>query len=645
MKRLLLLISVFLLHNIFGFAQTTSISRLKERVLSASTSEERLALLLLLCEERNSLSADSLYVYANEARKLSAASGNSEQEQHSDYFIAAALEKKGLLDSAFQLVEQRLSRISDKKHSALQSKLMYLKASLLIRKNEFEHAHKVGISLLKIAEDQNDTLSLIAARHLIGWVYMEVNQPSEALSWFRKALQTAPAIRFEQHYVATYANMIASFGMLGLYDSTQYYIDKGILVAEKFEQLTTLCNVLNLKASLYMMTGRNSLAAAPLRRALEIRKQIGDPFYIVADMAQLASFYANAGEVDSALYFSLQGVAIAEENHITGKLPILYHSLAHSYKLKADYKNASIIQEKHLAINDSLYNVNTAAAMAELEKKYQLQKKENTIILQQITLLKREYQLIGSIVVFLVAALAGYFAFRSYRTRQKASLAKAMQEEKLMAALAVQEAEESERRRIAADLHDNLGAYAASIAYNIEAVSNSPLSQHMALRELRNSSEAMVAELGDTIWVLKKPSLHLTAISDRIKVFAQKLQNTYQHFNIEVSEAVSNDLEFPPIQAFHLLRILQEGIINAVKHSRGTNVVVSIASGAEWRVVVEDNGIGLENLPNNFEGNGLDNIKRRAAVSDWVVIWISGSESGTKMIVFPTTNGLLRSQL
>jgi signal transduction histidine kinase len=47
-----------------------------------------------------------------------------------------------------------------------------------------------------------------------------------------------------------------------------------------------------------------------------------------------------------------------------------------------------------------------------------------------------------------------------------------LEKEKDMSQQAVTRAEENERKRIAADLHDSLGAYAASIASNIAHLTN-----------------------------------------------------------------------------------------------------------------------------------------------------------------------------
>ncbi|MEI9809577.1 MAG: hypothetical protein WDO16_17855 [Bacteroidota bacterium] len=123
---------------------------------------------------------------------------------------------------------------------------------------------------------------------------------------------------------------------------------------------------------------------------------------------------------------------------------------------------------------------------------------------------------------------------------------------------------------MAADLHDNLGAYAASIASNIDHLSfkDGSAGNAVPLQELRNNSQAIVSQLGDTIWALKKDALSLTAISDRLKVFIQRIQPSYPDVTIDVMEKIETDHLLPPSQAFHLFQISQEAINNAIKAQR-----------------------------------------------------------------------------
>ena len=123
---------------------------------------------------------------------------------------------------------------------------------------------------------------------------------------------------------------------------------------------------------------------------------------------------------------------------------------------------------KIISLKDSVYAKNSALALAEMQTKYELQKKENTNIQLELNLTRKNYLLYGSILLSALAALSAFLIFKNYRRKQKMKMELALAEEKIQAEKGISEAEEKERKRIAADLHDNLGAYAASIASNLD---------------------------------------------------------------------------------------------------------------------------------------------------------------------------------
>jgi signal transduction histidine kinase len=226
-----------------------------------------------------------------------------------------------------------------------------------------------------------------------------------------------------------------------------------------------------------------------------------------------------------------------------------------------------------------------------------------------------------------------------YKKDQKIKLDRMIENEKELSVKAVADAEENERKRIAADLHDNLGAYAASIASNLDIFNAEDLNeQHKnALQELNNNSQSMVSQLSDTIWALNKDNLTLTAISDRVKVFLNRIRKSYGNIDMEVVENIRQDAELPTTQAFHLFRIIQEAVTNAVKHSGTTRITILVEEDPAWKITVTDYGKGMKNEING-EGNGLRNMKARAAASGWSIIWSENEVSGTKVIIQPGVN-------
>jgi signal transduction histidine kinase len=338
---------------------------------------------------------------------------------------------------------------------------------------------------------------------------------------------------------------------------------------------------------------------------------------------------------------------MAKKFRLDSKLPILYDALGQNYKAANHLEKYGETLVQLIALKDSVYEKNSAEALAELQTRYNLQKIQNTIIQQQLDITKKDYAitkknylLYGLLILAFLALIVAYNIFKSYRRKQKMRMQLMRQEEKNIAALAVIEAEENERKRIAADLHDNLGAYAASIASNIDHIKILPGDKGniTAMQELRNNSQSIVSQLNDTIWVLKKDSLSLTAISDRLKSFIQRVQSSYPDIKMDVFENITTDHLLPPSQAFHLFRILQEAVNNAVRHSGGKQIIVTIEGNHSWKITVSDNGKGLPRAISAKEGNGLLNMKRRSKEAGWLIEWQPNDPVGTRLSIAPTTN-------
>ena len=212
-----------------------------------------------------------------------------------------------------------------------------------------------------------------------------------------------------------------------------------------------------------------------------------------------------------------------------------------------------------------------------------------------------------------------------------------LQKEKDSASLAVVKAGETERKRIAADLHDNLGAYAASIVSNLEFIE--PLKNEQsatAMQELRHNSISIVSQLNDTIWVLNKDSLSMTSISDRIKVFIKRVQPSFPGVQLQVREDIGVDQLLAPSQAYQLFQIVQEAVNNALRHSACRQIDIFIRSNAGWLVEISDDGSGMPLLPvkKTEGGNGVGNMKSRAAEAGWEIRW-ENLAVGTKVSIVP----------
>jgi signal transduction histidine kinase len=638
----ILLQALFLLAVYSANCQTKIIQALKKNVYAASTAQGKLQATLLLCDQGYSLHPDTLMAYAQNAKSIAEKIADQRSFITAMYHISAALTNKGLLDAALTVAEESLAFLQDSlTDPLLVANLLNQKGRCYVRKNQYKEAIEMGFAIIAIAEKNYDPLLLVKAKTLIGWAYLEMGQARQALQWHLKALNTTADTLLLEKYAILFANIATNYNNLNQLDSAFYYIDKGIRYARKHENLFALSNSLAIASAIYVKAGKPKFSEPLLQEVVAIRKMIGDPFYTASDLAQLGYYYAHHGQPEKGIAACKEGIELAKKYRLGTKLFFLYESLADNYRAMGNTAAYAGVMEDIIRLKDSVYASNSSHALADLNARYELQKKEKTIIQQRFDLVQKTYWMYAIAALLLFGTLLWYINHKNNKRKQEQKMALALMEEKRIAEKAILVAQELERKRIAADLHDNLGAYAAAISANVDYIclQGNNSSDYKAYEDLKSNAQSIVSQLNDTIWVLTREVLALTAISDRLKVFIMRLQNTYPQVQMDVREKISTDHLLAPMQAFHLFKILQEAIINALKHSNCDRITVSIESTAAWQIIIEDNGNGIPNNPvSSSGGNGLHNMKNRSKNAGWSIEWQAVEPRGTKVIIDATTN-------
>jgi signal transduction histidine kinase len=619
--------------------QTVFIDSL-ERIVKTAPGKEKLKDIVVLAEQ--TINPDSLLPYVIIAENIAAKTKDKSDLHQAAYVRTYYYVRKNVTDSALVVLESLLKDLEgNKDNEKFYLNLLFFKAKIFDRANQFTKALAQLVEVIQKAEVVKDTLLQIQAKTGIGWVQMEMGQYKESLKWLRLAMSVSADKKFYKNYGALYSNLASTHNSLGNTDSAVYYINIAINDARENNNLLFLATALSMQAKIFSDNKKPQLAEAPLSEVLSIRKKINDPFYTVFDMSNLASYYARNNQTAKGIALCKEGIALAKESGLSSQLLMIYQALAANYKAADSISEYGHTLEHIITLKDSFNNLNSSKQVAELMAASETQKRQKEIVEQKLTLTKKNYWLFGSALFIIMAAIIGWLAFNNYRRKQTLKMQLALEEEKRLSAKAIIDAEEQERKRIAADLHDNLGAYAAAIASNLDHLSITGVtdSHTVPLQELRNNSQSIVSQLGDTIWALKKDALSLTAISDRLKVFIQRIQPSYPGIAFDVIENIEVDHLLPPSQAFHLFQISQEAIINALKHSGAKKIMVLIESDHQWNIRITDNGKGMtDDHTNQRSGNGLTNMQHRAKEGGWLIDWLNNAEGGTTVAISPTTN-------
>lgn len=168
-----------------------------------------------------------------------------------------------------------------------------------------------------------------------------------------------------------------------------------------------------------------------------------------------------------------------------------------------------------------------------------------------------------------------------------------------------------ERERISRDLHDNLGAYAAAIKSNIVQLEKLNTDQTELFSQLKENADDMVSALRETIWVMQYAQISVVAFSDRFKNLVNRITPNYPDINFQIKESIDSERELSPGESIHLLRIMQEGLTNALKHSTANLITITIKAADRLEITIEDNGIGFDTHLKE-RGHGIQNMMDRA---------------------------------
>jgi signal transduction histidine kinase len=177
------------------------------------------------------------------------------------------------------------------------------------------------------------------------------------------------------------------------------------------------------------------------------------------------------------------------------------------------------------------------------------------------------------------------------------------------------EAHEVERRRIARELHDDIGQQLALLATNLALMEQDPLDSVAEIRNRTHEHLNRLQEISAAVQALShrlhSSKLQLLGIVTAAKSFCRELSDQHK---VEIDFAhVDIPPSVPEEISLCLFRIMQEALQNAVKHSGMRHFEVELRGASDGiHLTVHDAGLGFdpEVLVNN-RGLGLISMQER----------------------------------
>jgi signal transduction histidine kinase/ligand-binding sensor domain-containing protein len=163
--------------------------------------------------------------------------------------------------------------------------------------------------------------------------------------------------------------------------------------------------------------------------------------------------------------------------------------------------------------------------------------------------------------------------------------------------------QETERQRVARELHDSLGQHLVIIK-NLALVSLNKSADGGSLREVENiSAEASqaLAEVKEISYNLRPYQLDRIGLTKAVEGFIGKISRmTEIHFTTDIQDI---DGALPKEQEINFYRIVQESVGNILKHAEATQITVTVERDAERvLLIISDDGKGF--TPGTASGTG-----------------------------------------
>ena len=492
-------------------------------------------------------------------------------------------------------------------------------ANVFVKQGLYDTAMQIKLEALDQFLMAGDSTSLAGSYANIGWLYQQMNAYEKSILPLKKALsfsKTARQVGFNL------GNIAIAMKQLGEIDSALYFYKKSIAALPDYPQF--LGKTYNNMALLFLGTNNNDST----EHYFQLGKQIYAKNSDTLEMAVLQINWAEAdlqqGSIDAALKkceevrdLILSHGTIRNQKRLMGILTSIYEKMG-------AFKMAFQHSRNFHRLDDSINNLDMESRLAEIETKYETTQKEKQILTQQIEIERKSKQrnrlyaglvglaLLAGMVIYVIAQRAHFqkIKLNDNLEMQALKLRDLERNNRIMTLNATLAGEESERKRIAKDLHDSLGALLASVKLHFRNID----SQIKAVHKMKPFSQA--TRLLDEAAVEVRRIAHnmmpealmefglIPAIEDMV------VQLKQQNYQVQFEQFGSEE-RLDPEKEMMLYRIIQEMVQNILKHSQANQIIIQYTNEDNLvHLIVEDNGKGFV-ADEMKEGLGFKSMRSR----------------------------------
>jgi two-component system, NarL family, sensor kinase len=492
-------------------------------------------------------------------------------------------------------------------------------------------------SVLKIKQSTGDNTELGSTYYELGklsyYSKPQVADAKRSLEYLRTAFKYAVIEQDTLVLTKIMRGTGAILGELGLRDSCIYYLNQAIKIAQIKKDFQSASGLHNLIGTYYVEWEYKAIdVERQFNQSLHYAQLIENKEPLAFIKFKLGMYYGKNGQLEKGLPLTNESAEIYREIGLAdGLLQVLAGQLK-LMGLSADGAQTYSVFEEFKRLQDSLYNEQSNKAFAEMETKYQTEKKDHEIKtlaaesqLQELQIAQSRWVILG-IVLISILLIAGLLLVNSRkRYKLKVNLAEEKDRIQKNRFKAVIDAEEKERKRIAQELHDGLGQILSTARLSISSLDEDEQNQNV-----QHSLKLIDAAVDETRTISHNMMPNALVSIGLDAALRDLVRNINQAGKIKAEIEIDQLPTIEESTSVTIYRIVQETINNALKYSNAGTLKVQLQVNTEMILTIYDNGKGFDTTNiENSGGIGWKNIYSRAGLINGNVSVFSKLGEGT----------------
>lgn len=494
-KRLALIL--FFLHFYIVNTSGGALHSPKSLLISTNDSVKVDLLISIAAEFYSSSNYDSAIFYANLALDLSENQKYLKGQSKASEVIAEVYFDKELYDSTILFFSKSIEAkqiLGDKKGEAYCLHVIGLAYRKL---NKLERAIDYEFKSLKIAEEICDQRRIGYVSNGIAIIYQTLKQYPKAIYYYEKLLKISIELNDEKDIADAYNNLGTVHMEMKEFDKAYKYYFKAFKIYQKVKDRPGLALVYSNIGNVYLEKHKMDSAILFQERGLRIELELDNREGIADSYENIASIYYKSGDYDKSVAMYRSALSYTKENDL---IQLIYDKITRAYIHLGDSDNAIHYHNLSLSLKDSIYNRETKNIIAELQTKYETEKKESEIKiltkeneLKSLRLKKNSILLYSVSGILLLIVVLVIVILSAYRAKNKANQLLVQKNTEILA-----QKEEIETQR------DKIEEQRDTLAKQTKNITDSILYAQRIQQAVLPTAEAMQTYLPDH-FVLFKP--------------------------------------------------------------------------------------------------------------------------------------------